>query len=292
MVRSIDYLILNQLTIKNCTSRRPLNNTPSGGTVNIQFNQRYSWNRAVVYCDDASIASSLQIGDASFVSCYTGSCPGGFSLGTATYCTDYSIGGVVSSGEKSTVVTITLGTSFSIGYVSAAWFANLIIGAHGWWNIINRVSTVVRPDGYLNSSPVATTLPVIYKAVGVQHVHVVQMSDFDSNDVLKCRWSIGTTSNTNSYNECADVCSGIPGANLIESNCTLVFTLSTAGWYVAAALQIEDYYSSSSTSPMSSVPLQFLFYGYSAPGVCSTQPVITGVRPNRGKKLKLYPFPS
>ena len=129
------------------------------------------------------------------------------------------------------------------------------------------------------------------------------MSDADPTDTLKCRWAVGgptsgtpatagaATSNVVQHiDECgsAGVCqspsAAIPGANLIGSNCTLVFTLSSTqvGQYFAVALQIEDFYTSSSTTPMSSVPIQFLFYAVSAPGACSVRPTIIGVRPNRG----------
>ncbi|CAF4357299.1 unnamed protein product, partial [Adineta steineri] len=76
---------------------------------------------------------------------------------------------------------------------------------------------------------------------------------------------------------------GIPlYIDLIASNCTLVFSLAVAGQYAAAALQIEDFYSSTSTTPMSSVPIQFLFYGYAAPTAsCTTPPAIIGSLPNR-----------
>lgn len=266
-----------------CIYRRPISNVPSGGTVQIQITQRYSWNRNVIPCDGTTIAGLGLIGDYSSVTCVTGSCPVSFGLTSDTYCTDYSVDSIVSSGEKSNVVTINVGTSFSVGYISGAWFGNLVVGANGAWNIVNLISTVIRPDNYINTSPVATTLPVIYKQVNIQHVHVVQMADFDSTDVLKCRWSIGSTSNINGYNECGSVCSGVPGAALYTNNCTIVFTLTVAASYAAVALQIEDYYSVSSSSPMSSVPLQFLFYGYVAPSGCSTPSTIIGVRPNRGK---------
>ncbi|CAF4998328.1 unnamed protein product, partial [Rotaria magnacalcarata] len=78
------------------------------------------------------------------------------------------------------------------------------------------------------------------------------------------------------------VCSGILGAVLYTNNCTIVFTLTVNAYYAAVTVQIEDYYSSSSTTPMSSVPLEFLFYGYITPVDCSAQPSIIGVRPNRG----------
>ncbi|CAF4693046.1 unnamed protein product [Rotaria sp. Silwood2] len=200
---------------------------------------------------------------------------------TCTYCTDYNVGGSVSSGEIYYTRTIPLNIAFSIRFISGNWFANLVVGTNGYWSIINQINTIIRPDGYINNSPVATTLPVIYKAINTQHVHVVQMSDLDTTDTLRCRWSTNSTSNFNAYDECADVCSGVPGAVLYSDNCTFVFTLTFANMYVAVALQIEDYYTSKSSTPMSSVPLQFLFYGYDTPADCSTPPSIIGSRPNR-----------
>jgi hypothetical protein len=206
-------------------------------------------------------------------------------MNTAVVCTDFSVALIVSSGEYFETHTIPLNVAFSIGFVSGNWFANLVVGGNGGWSVVNQINTALRPDGYINSSPLAVSLPIIYKQVNVTQVHVVQMSDFDSSDILKCRWSIGTTSNLNGYDECSGVCNGIPGANLIQTNCTLVFTLTMVGVYAAAALQIEDYYNSAATVPMSSVPLQFLFYGYAAPtGSCTTPPAIIGNRPNRGKQ--------
>ncbi|UJR14593.1 hypothetical protein I4U23_001588 [Adineta vaga] len=201
-------------------------------------------------------------------------------MDTSTHCTDYNIGLDVSSGEKYETRTFPIGISFSIAFTSCCWFANLTIGANGGWIVTNRINTFLRPDGYLNTSPVAVSLPIIYKEVNIQHVHVIQMSDFDGGDILNCRWST-LAPNYNSYDECYDVCSGLSGALLIQTNCTIVFTLTQPGYYSAVALQIEDYYDSLATTPMSSIPLQFLFYGYSAPSGCSTPPAIIGNRPNR-----------
>ena len=262
--------------------RRPMNNTPSGTNAQIQVRQRYSWRRGAAPCTDATIIAQGLIGDASTAACRSGTCTGWTAPSTRTACTDYSINLDVSSGEIADLRTINLGISFSIGFVSSAWFATLVVGSNSAWNVITRINTVIRPDGLINSSPVATTLPIIYKAISITHVHVVQMSDFDGTDVLRCRWSTSTTTNYNLFNECGGVCSGVPGAVLFPNNCTLRFTLVTATWYAAVALQIEDYYDTVATTPMSSVGLQFLFYGYAAPGGCSIQPTIIGVRPNRG----------
>jgi hypothetical protein len=233
-------------------------------------------------CTDPIILAQGLIGDNTNVPCYTGTCTGWTVLNTRTACTDFSVNLDVSSGEKADLRTVNIGNSFSIGFVSGAWFATLVVGSSSNYNVVTRINTVVRPDGLLNSSPVATTLPIIYKAVGVTHVHVVQMSDFDGTDTLRCRWSTSATTNVNNFNECGGVCSGVPGAVLFQNNCTLRFSLVTATWYAAVALQIEDYYNTAATTPMSSVGLQFLFYGYTNPTGCSAQPVIIGVRPNRG----------
>ncbi|UJR14650.1 hypothetical protein I4U23_001643 [Adineta vaga] len=259
---------------------RPLNNTPSGSAAALQVRQRYSWRRSSQMCTNADIAAQNTVGGGS-CTCVSGTCSSWTTLTTAAVCTDFSALLDVSSGEYYTTVNIPLNISFSISFTSSAWFATLYVGANSGWSVTNRINTFYRPDGYLNSSPVAVTLPIIYKEINIQHVHVVQMSDFDGTDILLCRWSIGTTSNINSYDECGGVCSGVPGAALIQTNCTIVFTLTTAGMYAAVALQIEDYYNTAATVPMSSVPLQFLFYGYGAPSGCTTPPAIIGNRPNR-----------
>jgi hypothetical protein len=107
------------------------------------------------------------------------------------------------------------------------------------------------------------------------------MADADSTDTLRCRWS-NSTGNNNNWDECDSVCApSLPSYTLIPDNCTLVYTITTLNYY-AVAIQIEDYYTSTSPTPMSSVPIQFLFLGVNPPGGCSTAPSIIGVRPNLG----------
>lgn len=113
------------------------------------------------------------------------------------------------------------------------------------------------------------------------------MSDNDGTDILRCRWANANSgTNFNRRDECEDACMGLNGiSTLYPDNCTIVFTLPTTrvNWYYVIALQIEDYYDASSTTPMSSVPIQFLLYAYSPSGSCTTRPEIIGDRPNRGK---------
>ncbi|UJR17320.1 hypothetical protein I4U23_004215 [Adineta vaga] len=260
----------------------PLNNTPSGSSVSIQVRHRWSWRRSFAgcFCDGTTIASQGTIGDNTQMVCVSGNCSSWIGISTLSICTDYSANLDVSSGEKATIQNLPLNSELSIDYTSSAWFVSLVVGSSTNWYVTSRINTMIRPDGYINSSPIAVTLPIIYKQINTQHVHVVQMVDFDRTDILKCRWSTAS-GNINSYNECGGVCNGVPGALLISNNCTLQFTLTIANMFVAVAIQIEDYYNNAATTPMSSVPLQFLFYGYPIPSGCTTPPAIIGVRPNR-----------
>lgn len=163
--------------------------------------------------------------------------------------------------------------------------SGMVIGGSGRWQVTNKIQLTVRPAGIINTSPVTSTLPVLYRTINTQHVHIVQMADADSTDTLRCRWSTNNiiTNNFNGYDECATVCSPtLPLFTLFSDNCTLVYTITVAGGYYAVALQIEDYYNSTTSTPLSSVPLQFLFYGVNASAGCSTPPTIIGVRPNLG----------
>ena len=250
--------------------------------------QRYAWRRSAFapLCTAAMISSSGLIGAGTgTLACWAGGFCGSFTSITAdVFCTDFSASTDYSKGERFSTHVLPLNRKYVIGFVSSAWLA-LAIGGNGAWNVVGNIELTTRGDGVLNTSPTTSTLPVFYRRVNVQQVHVIQMSDADSTDTLRCRWSTSNTptANANTYNECGSVCSpSLPTFSLIPSNCTLVYTITALNYY-AVALQIEDFYTSSSTTALSSVPIQFLFYGVNAPGGCSIAPSIIGVRPNLGE---------
>ena len=269
-----------------------MNTTPSGNTARILIRQRHSWRRSAFspVCTDTRIASGNNIGTGTGkLACSAGTgCPSYTNVSADVICTDFSNDTILdySSGEYVDFLTLPLNKTFTVGFHGTNWMV-LAIKGNGAWQITGKMDLTVRPDGIINTSPVTTTLPVIYKTVNIQHVHIIQMSDGNSGDTLKCRWStdhIAPNTNTNGFDECGSVCNPTlpPGYQLFAENCTLVFTLTAAN-YCAIALQIEDFYTPSSPTPMSSVPIQFLFLGRHAPTGCSTPPVITGIRPNLGK---------
>lgn len=266
-----------------------MNTTPSGSTAQILVHQRYAWRRNYVLfvpmCTDTMIATKGYISStADQLQCYGGGSCGLFTpVSSDVICTDYSVSMTFSLGERYDLFTLPLNSSFTIGFFGGNWL-NLAMQGGGYWQATGRIDLSIRPDGVLNTSPVTSTLPVIYRTINVEHVHIIQMADADSSDTLRCRWSTDniTIANPNGYDECASACApSLPTFTLIPENCTLVFTINVTDYY-AVALQIEDFYTSASTTPMSSVPIQFLFFGTIPPTGCSAPPFIIGVRPNLG----------
>ncbi|CAF4028879.1 unnamed protein product, partial [Adineta steineri] len=275
-------------------SWRPINNTASGTTTQILVHQKYFWARnwtsfTPPYCTEANVAAQALIPVPSsmlcLANCSSSNYPSG-GLSIIMTSTDCDANPIIQTwtGERYDTLTMPLTTSITIGYNSSAWFASLYLGGNTVYSIVNRLNLALKPDGYINSSPITNTLPVVLYQRNVSVVHVVQMADNDATDILKCRWSSSSAgTNYNRVDECGGICLGLPVSTvLIGSNCTLSFTLPTANLYYACALQIEDYFSSTSTTPMSSVPIQFLFYAYNpSAGACAQRPSIIGARPNR-----------
>ena len=80
------------------------------------------------------------------------------------------------SGERYIKLTLPLTTSITIHFTSSAWFGNnLYPAANKGWAVVNRLNLARRPDVFINISPVTNTLPVLFKPVGQQLVHIVQV---------------------------------------------------------------------------------------------------------------------
>lgn len=234
-------------------------------------------------CSSATIASNFVIGSGSGTTlCYVGSCGSFLSISTDTRCTDFSAVLDFSSGERYDVRTVNISQSYTFGFWGTALFA-LAIGGNADWQVTAKANLVIRPDGVINSSPMTSFLPILYATVNTLQVLKIPMFDVDATDTLKCRWSTNPSSITG-YDECGSICApSLPtGYALYLNNCTLVFTLTVTNYY-AIALQIEDFYTSSSTTPMSSIPVQLMMYGRpSLNSSCTLAPAIIGARPNSG----------
>ena len=136
------------------------------------------------------------------------------------------------------------------------------------------------------------------------------MSDADGDDI-RCRWA------SSSRGECAGVCQTFPATlsgvsspildphhhehvmmkciiidwfSIMSIQCALIISANTLnnGWY-GVALQIEDFASTTSTTPLSSIPLQFLVNVFDSSASCASRPELVGATPPDGS---CYPVAS
>lgn len=156
-----------------------------------------------------------------------------------------------------------VGRTVTVGFTGNNWIDPI----SGSWNISTTFSLTTRNDsGRINSTPRAVTAPVIRLLEGCNHTLTMAVSDPDG-DTVHCRWAQGV--------ECADACSNIhfPGAILHSNTCVIEYEANRGARYWAASLMIEDFTPESST-PLSSVALQFLVLVIRNPGgSCLKKPV-------------------
>ena len=192
------------------------------------------------------------------------------------YCTDFSTTENWSYGGR-TFIHMFLPTSepLTIGFTDCCW----INPFGGNWDVSTTFSLQRRADtGRLNSSPRATTSPVIRFQQGCHHTLPLAVSDPDG-DAVRCRWAEG--------DECDSVCHEWAGAVLDPDTCVFTYdaTRQTAG-YKAAAIMLEDF-PPNSTVPLSTVALQFLVLVYTSKEPCSSRPVFIPPSPLEGSCIAI-----
>jgi hypothetical protein len=117
--------------------------------------------------------------------------------------------------------------------------------------------------------------------VGSTYTWEIPVADTDG-DIVRCRWA-----KNGSLDECAafvyilflflfncfvfnSVCNGFPGAILNDYPCRMTYTATVVGTW-AVALKIEDFESSSTSTPLSSSSMQFIVVVYSSTTTCKTR---------------------
>ena len=278
----------------------PSTNAPSviNSTRTIIIKQRYTWSKSAVAsaCTAASILNGTLIGETSIssIGCISSAsrCKNiGYTQNVSTYlpCTDFNNILGMSYGQGSTAVNLTVQSyGVVLAYaVSGAWLKLQM--SSGGWSLVTMMNLSPRNDNLLiNSSPESVVPPIMYVPVAASQPTSldIPMSDPDG-DMIECRFSLSSNVLASvTADECADVCKplALPSSTqLISGNntCTLIVTLPTLGYY-AVAIQIEDFLVNS-TTPLSSVPVQFLLLAYddsNPTSSCTTPPIISSIPPD------------
>lgn len=265
----------------------------------IIIDQRYAWSRSATQsaCTTATILSFGLIGEAtvSLLKCQSpaATCTSvqyGNNVSTYVPCTDFNTPLGMSFGYSSTAVGLMVRSSgVVLGYVSSGAWLTLQLSGGGGWSMMVYINMSPRPDNNLiNSSPTTDIQPVVYAPAGLNSTTAIDIPMYDADgDEVECRFALSSKSLGGvTVDECDNVCQpvALPAlTQLISGNgtCTLIVKLNSLGYY-AVAIQIEDFLENS-TTPLSSVPVQFLLFGYDAlnpTSTCTSIPVITSVPPD------------
>ncbi|XP_052774126.1 uncharacterized protein LOC128212825 isoform X1 [Mya arenaria] len=223
--------------------------------IDFRISWRMSDNRAFK-CDDDVIANGTIIGGGDIVC--DGNCYG--IIGQLFYrCTDYSISEDWSSGRgriTETINPLDIFKPIRFVFTGNAWISTLNNGG-GDWNLRVTAFLIARNDtNTINSSPTAEIAPIVRLQSGCNHTITVPVGDIDG-DIVRCRWA-------DTPEECGGVCNGLPNAELDNVTCSITYsTIYETGWY-AVAIQVEDFATFSSVNALSSIPVQFLVFVYTA----------------------------
>ncbi|XP_042570818.1 integrin beta-like protein E [Cyprinus carpio] len=166
--------------------------------------------------------------------------------------------------------TVPNNSPFQLTQNSCCWIYTLYDIYGGNWRLITHIDLGERSDtSKPNRSPVATTLPIVRVPQNCARNYNLLSCDPDK-DTVRCRYG------TLSANECG-MCHQPAGFTLDQSTCTLSNSVNATRGFYAFELVMEDYptqnitlnytamapavrspfVNSSSSSPLSKIPLQF-----------------------------------
>ncbi|CAF1283628.1 unnamed protein product [Didymodactylos carnosus] len=250
---------------------KPVNNTDLTTPIQVSITQNYVW----VLTGSSGIPCP-GVGSLVVLGTRTGCCNATLdcisNCGTTSagyvaplivpYCTSVSTTLSLTYSQRTDIVNLNSNDHFTAAFVANSGSYRALYGSGTrLWAVATDIDLRPRTDnGLINTPPIS--LVFIPTSIPLGKTTKIQVPYVDPDgDYVACRWSTGT--------ECKDVCypTNIP-ANTTVSNtdgCFITITpLSVSDWY-CAPLQVEDFYTSTSSSSLSSVPVQFLINVYTMP---------------------------
>ena len=162
----------------------------------ITITQRYSWTYPAIKCaSNVPISTSGRSGQNDNLTCVLNCLSdGGYSanpIDILTDCISSSSSLRMMISERSVNVTLDTNAYFSIAYQGAAWRDLNSPSKSGLdWSILSSIDLRKRPDGFINTPPVAGVLSPQYVIVNQTTQIQIPVSDVNRGDHVRCRWSI------------------------------------------------------------------------------------------------------
>ncbi len=166
--------------------RYPSSNSSS---VPIIITQSYSWVYPTVSC-----ATSIPTTSAGTCLTCVGNCPTAYgftntSISILTDCYSWSAALGLVFSSRPVNITLNESTYFWVGNRGSAWRLLTNVNGTGSWSIVSLIDLRRRPDGLINTPPVAQIASPQYVVINTATAIKIPVSDVNTGDDLRCRWS-------------------------------------------------------------------------------------------------------
>lgn len=173
----------------------PVDPSSTSSPVLISITQTYSWMFPDVKCDvNVPTSTGNWLYGTAVLTCVANcSTDGGYSskqINSATDCISSSASIGIMTSQRSVLMNLTIGARFTIAYRSFSWrsIENVNSGMPGW-SIASLIDLRIRPDGIINTPPVASVASPQYVMVGRTTRIRIPVRDVNEDDDLRCRWA-------------------------------------------------------------------------------------------------------
>jgi hypothetical protein len=160
----------------------------------ITITQTYSWTYPKVNCTtDVPITTPAYASNNATLNCVANCSTDGNYQPVYVYtdCISASLSLGVMLSTRPVNITLPLDTYFWLSYSGGAWRTlQNIVGNKSDWNISALINLQVRPDGIINTPPVAQINSPQYVIVNRTSTIIIPVSDVNTNDDVRCRWSL------------------------------------------------------------------------------------------------------
>ena len=174
----------------------PLDPYTNASNVAITIIQSYYWTYPAIKCNTSvpisTAGRSAELRNiVCVVDCWN---DGGYSakpINILTDCQWASSSLQLLNSERSNNITLAAGARFYAGYVGTAWASLNYPPVSGLqWSIVFSVDLSKRPDGFINTPPIAEVISPQYTIVNRTSEIKIHTSDDNPQDVVRCRWSV------------------------------------------------------------------------------------------------------
>jgi hypothetical protein len=176
----------------------PVDPYDNSSSIAITIIQSYWWSYPTITCAaNVPISTSGRSSENSNLTCVVDcSTDGGYStepISILTDCISVSSSLGMLTSQRSVNITLSAGAHFYLAYVGSAWAPlNYPVQSGLEWSILTFIDLRLRPDGFINTPPVANVISPQYVIVNTTAEIQISVSDVNVGDDVRCRWSTYT----------------------------------------------------------------------------------------------------